>query len=191
MIEIKITYNFLGTNEYKYLKTQIIGEDGVSKVPLFFHESSVPPSKFKNNVPLECKKAGEQYGLLDSGSPPFFSHLIVDKEQVVSPLLDNIALPVLQKVKPFRLIRVKLNINTESSYGIHSGWHIDLGDSKGITTTAILYLTDNGGTLLQDGTFIEAKQNRFVQFPGNTFHTGITSTPPLGSRVLINYNYIA
>jgi uncharacterized metal-binding protein len=53
-----------------------------------------------------------------------------------------------------------------------------------------MYLNDNDGyTLLEDGTKIEAKSNRIVIFDGTTQHCGTTCTDE-NKRITLNLNYI-
>jgi hypothetical protein len=57
-------------------------------------------------------------------------------------------------------------------------------------STAILYLDDNdGGTMFEDGSFVQSKKNRLVVFPNTTLHSSVSQTDS-NIRTLINFNFI-
>ena len=81
--------------------------------------------------------------------------------------------------------RIKANLNPVTSESVQHGFHTD-NDTD--CTTGIFYVnTNNGYTLFKDGTKVECIANRFVSFPVNTEHCGVTATDV--AKVVINFNY--
>lgn len=100
-------------------------------------------------------------------------------------------LPIIGKINPTAVERVKLNMSFTEEGDVASGWHIDSQNPN--ITTALLYLTSHskGGTMMEDGSVIEAKANRFVSFPSSIAHTGIVSTSKEEKvRIVLNFNYL-
>ena len=94
--------------------------------------------------------------------------------------------PLIKKINPVAIVRIKANLNPRTSKIVEHGYHIDYRN----LTTCIYYLNTNDGyTLFEDGTKIESKENRLVEFNSNLSHTG-TSTTNSPFRVVLNLNYI-
>jgi hypothetical protein len=89
------------------------------------------------------------------------------------------------------LITAKLNMTFPFEENYLTGFHTDFQyENTPNYKTAIMYLNDNDGyTLLEDGTKIEAKSNRIVIFDGTTQHCGTTCTDE-NKRITLNLNYI-
>jgi hypothetical protein len=112
----------------------------------------------------------------------------------LSPVDSSIELlyPVLQKVQPYALLKVKANFLLGTDKLVEHGMHIDVmdADDRPYLKTSILYMnTCNGYTLFEDGTKVESVRNRFVTFPNHTQHTGTTTTDA-DYRMVINFNYV-
>ena len=100
------------------------------------------------------------------------------------------------------LVRVKSNMNLQTSEIVKHGLHIDLIGAVDFNNptnsipkyfdgarTSIFYLNTNDGyTEFEDGTRIESVDNRLVTFPAYLPHTGTTCTDE-PFRVVINFNY--
>jgi hypothetical protein len=98
--------------------------------------------------------------------------------------------PIISKIKPVGLLRIKANLNPRTESHIEHGYHVDYENSLSNQRTAVFYInTNNGYTLFEDGTKVESVENRFVSFKTSTKHTGSTCTNE-NVRVLINFNYI-
>ena len=95
-------------------------------------------------------------------------------------------LPLLNKLKVKSLIRIKANLYTYVGTQIEHGFHIDNTYShKG----AIFSINSNNGyTILEDGTKIESVENRILLFDPSIKHTSTTCTDNVG-RINININY--
>ena len=98
--------------------------------------------------------------------------------------------PIISKIKPAALLKIKANLNPRAESHIEHGYHVDYKKSLPNQRTAVFYVnTNNGYTLFEDGTKVESVENRFVSFKTSINHTGSTCTNE-NVRVLINFNYI-
>ena len=127
----------------------------------------------------------------------------VDKYQLVhifyinyvptSPSIEIIA-PLIKKIDPITLGKIKANLLTRTPNIIENTFHVD-GDAtydeeklKQLTTSILYVNTNNGYTKFEDGTKVESVANKMVTFPTNMKHTG-TSCTDERTRVVINFNY--
>jgi hypothetical protein len=114
-----------------------------------------------------------------------FTHLFYTNNETVSTAKELIT-PILQKLDPFSLIRIKANLNVKTHSIITQGFHVDYKNCK----TAIFYVNNNNGkTIFADGTTIDSIENRMVIFDSNLAHTGTTCTNE-NVRCVINFNFI-
>jgi len=114
----------------------------------------------------------------------YFSHQIM-WDYVKSPFFD-IVRPILARLEHRSLIRVKANLypRTSSRYSHHQ--HTDYPFSH---PAALFYVNTNDGfTVLEDGTEVESIANRLLLFDGGTLHNSTTCTDSK-SRININFNY--
>lgn len=144
--------------------------------------------------------------LLGNDFPWFFQHTIVynseelgkDSPQFVHTFFSpvdgwsdgpkDILYPVLDKINPFNLVRIKANLTLRHPENILSGYHTDFDRSQGLTT-AILYINDTDGpTYFSDGSKVECVSNRLIMFPTETMHSGSFCTQEQ-KRVVINFNF--
>jgi hypothetical protein len=102
--------------------------------------------------------------------------------------LSHILAPVVERIQPKALIKIKANLTTPTPQNVRGGWHQDYDFP---CTTAVLYLNDNDGyTEFESGEKIESVANRFVTFDSQTNHVGVTATN-VPNRALINFNYFS
>ena len=95
-------------------------------------------------------------------------------------------LPILQKLNPSAITRIKGNLLPRSEKTIEHGYHLD---NEASTSAAIYYInTNNGYTKFKEGGKIDSVANRLVLFNTSEYHTGATCTDEK-VRVLINFNY--
>jgi hypothetical protein len=95
-------------------------------------------------------------------------------------------MPLLNKINPKEILRVKANLGTRTSTHIEGGMHTD---SKMKHTTAIFYLnTNNGYTKFEDGAIVDSIANRLVVFDSSFLHSGFSQTDT-NIRVVLNLNY--
>lgn len=99
----------------------------------------------------------------------------------------DIVAPILYKIKPAAIIRIKANLTTRTEKVILHGYHNDVNFK---CKTAVYYLNTNDGfTAFEDGQVVESVENRMVIFDSDILHTGSTCTNAK-YRMLINFNYI-
>lgn len=161
-MEYKITDNFLSKEDFRNMQTRIVHSN---QFPWYYS------SEITN---------------MDDGKNFQFVHPFYDfwnwkgnDVWVIQPLLD--------KIDPKAWIRIKANLTTQSSDVHEQGWHVDYDFP---CTTAVFYMNDNNGcTVFEDGTRVESKANRLVEFDSKYAHTG-TSHTDTRTRVVINMNYI-
>ncbi len=102
--------------------------------------------------------------------------------------------PIITKINPNRLERVKANIHPWEETQVTHGFHIDT-DTIGLTS--IFYINDNNGktifrTLDENGDYeyveVPSKKNRLITFDSRIMHSGTnqTDTP---YRLVLNINY--
>jgi hypothetical protein len=100
-------------------------------------------------------------------------------------------IPILDRIKPLSLVRVKCNLLPKFNEIIEHGMHNDIANhllSDNLMTTAVYYVNSNNGyTLLEDGTKIDSVRNRMLLFNSKIAHSGTTSTD--ARRVVINFNF--
>ena len=117
-----------------------------------------------------------------------FTHLFVnDGGKIVSPYY-KILFPILKKINPEKIYRIKANLTTKKETNHKSLMHVDTNQEK--IKTAVYYCnSNNGSTLFESGERVVSKENRAVIFDGTTLHCGVDCTDSL-RRVVINFNYI-
>jgi len=99
--------------------------------------------------------------------------------------------PILQKLDPIAVLRIKANITLQHDTQLEHDMHVDITNTdEPFVKIAILYMnTCNGYTLLEDGTKINSVANRLVKFPNSMKHTSCTCSDQT-YRMVINFNYI-
>lgn len=133
----------------------------------------------------------------DLQAPFQFTHTFYNDNSPLSNFYNNL-LPLVEKIDPFVLVKIKANLNTLTESQVKYGWHtdypsLDFPNFSQVGRTAVYYLTDSDGpTILKvDGkeVAIDCVANRFVWFNPSLIHTG-TSPTNVKARSLINFNYI-
>ena len=143
--------------------------------------------------------------LMAQGFPWFYNNQIAAHESDVDTLEDNYyfvnqlynryfptnEFPVVNSlmnfISPIALLRVKVNLYLRTNQIVHHDNHIDFPfEHKG----AILYInTNNGLTVLEDGTECKSVANRLLLFDPSKPHHSTTCTDQK-RRVNINVNFI-
>lgn len=96
--------------------------------------------------------------------------------------------PIIRKIDPKHLVRVRANLYPRELKQIQHGMHVDVILEEPCTT-GIFYFNDcNGYTLFEDGTKVESKANRFVKFDCRTKHSSVGHTDAK-CRYVLNVNY--
>ena len=118
-----------------------------------------------------------------------FVHIFYEKNNINSQFFDWLN-PLLNKIKPFSIIRIKANLLTRTSKIVDAGMHTDFTLSNNKITTGIYYLDDsNGYTNFEKGDRIKSESNKYVSFDSKLKHCGSTCTDK-DFRMVINLNYI-
>lgn len=96
--------------------------------------------------------------------------------------------PLVSKIKPFHLIRIKANVTLNLGKHYGGSLHVD-NNAINEGMTAIYYLnTCNGWTQFENDK-IESIENRIVIFPNEMMHTGVRATDK-SWRMVININWL-
>ena len=96
--------------------------------------------------------------------------------------------PLIEKLNPFALIRVKANLNPFTNEIVEHGMHNDSEHPN--AKSAVYYLnSNNGATVFEDGTRVESVANRIAIFNSNILHTGTTCTDKM-FRGVVNVIYV-
>ncbi len=115
----------------------------------------------------------------------YFTHLLYDDGS--HSLFSSIVEPILNQLNYANLIRIKVNLYPKTFTIYEHPKHTDYEFSH---SAAIFYVNTNDGfTVLEDGTKIESVANRLLIFDGSTLHNSTTCTNEK-SRININFNYI-
>jgi hypothetical protein len=151
--------NFLPKDEFAKIRDYLLGQE----MTWHFHDGIAQP------------KDGQFYWntTFYMGHAPVHQHIY---------LLE----PLINKIDPKAIVRIKANMYPKSSEFLHHPDHTDypyehLGCVFSINTC-------NGGTVLQNGTFVQSVANRILFFNPSIPHHSTTCTDT-NVRVNINMNY--
>lgn len=138
---------------------------------------------FNEDFPWHISKGVSYRG---SGDGYYFSHLLYSKHSPTSRWYE-LLFPIFFKIEPLAIHRIKANFYPKTEEIIKHSAHVDLNVShKG----AILYLnTNNGKTILNDGTEIDSVENRVLFFDPSILHQSTSCTDDPIGRFNINFNY--
>ena len=118
----------------------------------------------------------------------FWTHTFHDRQRVESEHF-RILYPLLDKINPFALVRIRANCNTITDRIIEHGYHTDVPSGTGCKTSIFYVNTNNGYTLFEeDGSKVQSVANRLCTFPCSVRHSSTTATDVI-QRVVINFNY--
>lgn len=115
----------------------------------------------------------------------YFIHAIHTGHTIVSNY-SNPIIPLIEKINPHALLRIKANLYVRTDNLITHAPHIDYSHEH---KAAIFYVNTNDGfTILNDGTKIESVANRLLMFEAHKQHQSTNCTNER-ARVNININY--
>jgi hypothetical protein len=124
----------------------------------------------------------------DKSSPDgnYFYHLLYYHYRPNSEYFNMLG-PIIEKINPFAINRIKANFYPSTNEVVKHGWHSDyLFPHKG----CIYYLnTNNGKTIFESGEEINSIQNRMVFFDPSKKHRSTTSSDTPVGRYNINFNF--
>ena len=162
---IKVIDNFLDTEDFNKIKGKMLGPT----FPWYYTEGVIGET--------------EDLDIFQ------FIHIFWDHERggKNSDYLIDLK-PIIDKISPKELYRIKANMTVRGEKIIENGWHTDY-DKSSKFITAVFYLNTNDGyTILEDGTKVESLENRFVMFDSDIMHSGSNCTNA-NIRSVINFNY--
>jgi hypothetical protein len=161
-MKYEVIDNFLEIGEFTSIKNIVSSKD----FSWYFHE----------NVASDDDKDDAYY----------LTHTFYDYSNVRCGLYNSLIIPILKKLDAYAIIRAKANLYPNIGQFIENTNHVDYPyEHKG----AILYLnTNNGYTILEDGTKIESVENRLLKFEPHKKHRS-THCTDLKRRMNINFNY--
>jgi hypothetical protein len=165
----KVIDNLLPADEFKIIQERMLS----TGFPWYYNTS-----------------VNQAYGnILDNTGDFQFTHVFYKDFRPNSDEFINVMWPVLQRIQPASIIRIKANLLTKESTIVEHGLHTDIPDLKIPCKTAIFYInTNNGYTIFEDGTKINSLENRLVIFDSNMLHSGSSCTDAK-VRCVINLNY--
>ena len=117
---------------------------------------------------------------------PYFTHLMHHDHRANSNHFDQCIVPILFMFGAKALLRVKVNLypRTETLYHYHDHYDYDFEHKA-----AILYLNTNDGyTEFETGDKVKSIANRFVKFPSDILHRGVSQLDTK-VRCVLNCNY--
>jgi hypothetical protein len=116
-----------------------------------------------------------------------FVHIFYNNYSINSEYM-QILNPVINKLNPLALVRIKANLTVKTNEVVDYGYHTDFKtDTK--LYSAVYYINNNNGyTKFENNKIVESKENRMVIFDSQLLHTGTTHTDER-LRVLINFNF--
>lgn len=163
---ILIEDNFLENSEFLQLKEIFFSNE----FPWYFQNSKV-----------------NSHEDLDSIINYQFTHVFFGRNYIESSSLIHVVKPLIQKINPKSIVRIKSNLTTRNDVvERHGGFHTDL-DFK--CKTSIYYLnTTNGFTEFADGKKVDCIENRLITFDSDLYHTANTCTDQK-VRIVVNLNY--
>lgn len=170
-MKYEIIDNFLSEDEHIFLIEKFVG--------IGFNTGSV--NWFLNNLITNSTLVEENHNLY------YFTHLFYQEQKIYSDLYENLIGNIfLKKLDVKSLIRAKGNLYPRAHKLTEHGYHKDFPfEHKG----AIYYINSNDGyTILEDGTKIESVANRLLKFDASKPHTSTDCTNDK-YRVNINFNY--
>ncbi len=171
---MKIEDNFLDQENFDKLQNIMIGGNGWTKKLPWYYSDVIDFSEDENKFQ--------------------FVHTFFISGVELSQNVDILE-PIVNKIKPVSIYRIKANLLTRTSNIIENLFHVDIADLRDSPEklkqwiTSIFYVNTNDGyTKFEDGTKVESVANRMVTFPANMKHYG-TSCTDEKIRVVINFNY--
>lgn len=162
--EYKIIDNFLGLDDFKKLESLLLKDN---YFPWYYN----PAVTFED---------------VESLHTMYFTHLFYHEFTVQSNFF-SVVDPILRLIDPNAIMRIKANLYPNIGKNITDLPHKDYEyPHKG----AILYInTNNGCTILEDGTEIKSIANRLLMFEPHKLHNSTFCTDEK-VRVNININYL-
>jgi hypothetical protein len=162
-MKYEILNNFLEEKEFNLIKSTLLG----SNFPWYYNNEVVHNDK--NNFQ--------------------FTHIFFIDHSIASNMF-NLIKPLINKINPISLVRIKANLTTKTDTIVEHGYHVDYDIQKiSKMKTSVFYINSNNGyTRLKNNKMIKSKENKLLTFDTEIKHTGSTCTDE-NIRAVINLNY--
>jgi len=137
---------------------------------------------------LDAKVKKDQSTLCSDFNNYQFCHMFYsdDKTHQYTSQYFSILSPLIQKINPRSISRIKANLTMRSDVIESYSYHTDTDFN---CKTSIFYLnTNNGCTIFESGEKINSIENRMITFDSQLKHTGTTTTDQK-FRLVLNFNY--
>ena len=173
---IEVTDHFLDRESYRKIADFLLSSD---KCDWKYNHEKVSSSKDELN----------NYQFIHL----FYScHSVTGKGQHKISKHIDILTPLINKMRFIALHRIKANLEPIKSERYHSKFHYDLAVQDKpcpSMTTAIYYINTNDGyTEFETGEKVRSVANRYVKFPSNIKHRGVSQLDTK-VRCVLNCNY--
>ena len=116
----------------------------------------------------------------------YFTHMFYEGSHFIKSKHFDILLPLIDKINPRALLRIKCNLYPVTSKLLKHKAHIDYNFPHKAALFSIN--TCDGATILDDDTKIDSVENRLLLFDASKPHSS-TSTTNQNARININWNY--
>jgi hypothetical protein len=176
MSDVKVQDNFLEESQFKTIRDYILDYNNTA------------PGQSINWFMSDLVKPGDSQGLDFTQ----FVHIVYAYGETYSQVQQQLNVPggFLEKIDPYTVERIKINLITKQPKVIETGMHVDCPHAPDVALTSIFYLnTNNGYTAFETGEKVKSVANRLVTFPNNKKHAG-TSCSDEVYRCVLNIDYI-
>jgi len=173
--KIEVLDNFLPIAEFEHLKSELLGNN----FPWYLNKAVEDEGSTEDLI--KAAKLSQKYNFQ-------VVHIIYKDYKSQSRAMDFVT-PILNKLNPLALLRIKANLTFRTSEVIEQGYHTDYSDDISCTTGVFYVNTTDGYTKFKTGEVVNSVENRLVLFPSNLQHTGTTCTDS-NVRCVINLNII-
>lgn len=153
--------NFLEEKQFNLIKLTLLG----SNFPWYYNDEVVYNDK--NNFQ--------------------FTHIFFINYSIVSNMF-NLIKPLVDKINPISLVRIKANLTTKTDTIVEHGYHVDYNTEENMKTAVFYINSNNGYTKFKNVKKIKSEENKIVFFNSKSLHTGSTCTDEK-VRIVINLNY--
>lgn len=173
----KIYDNFLEKEDFAVLQDKMMG----ITFPWFYNEKTA--TKYMENQTFFRDDKSDA-----TENDCQFTHAFYQNFQITSNFFSIID-PILIKINPSSIMRIKANLTTKTDRSMLYGLHVDKINAPSNLKSAVYYVnTTNGPTVFEDGTEIESIENRLVIFDTDMVHSAASQTDTK-TRVIINLNF--
>ena len=140
--------NFLPEEEYKNIKNIVLS----SHFPWFYNDTAVP--KIDEKIPQ-------------------FTHSVYENYVPVSTYYRDI-IPILKKLNPVTLFRIKFNLNYKTPTVVETGIHSDIYPNEFRYKSAVMFFNTCDGYCRIGDEKIMSEDNKLLIFDAHENHTGST-----------------